>query len=389
MQVNSFKKINVLMIAPQFRPLIGGYERAAERLSEALVRLGLDITVVTERRKNIWPKEEISNGILIKRIPCLYRSHLHAISSTVFFSWFLILHGRRYDIWHVHQYGIHSTLALLIGILLRRPVVLKLTNTGDQGLAHTLSNGLLGKLSVKIHRNVDALVALSQETVQEAIAFGISQDKVHLLGNGVDVEIFRKRNSSERNLLRKKLAINSTHVAIFVGRLEESKNVEGLFEAWSLVDINIRKGWQLILVGEGSLRDDLEKLSASLMISESVIFVGHKPNIDEWLGASDLYISTSWREGLSNSLIEAMATGLPVVATCVSGVNELVENNRAGIVAQIGDMNKIAEGINFMMVNASLRNNYGSAGRCAIVSKYSLTKVATQTLSMYQSLLSR
>src|SRR5689334_1532763 len=131
------------MICPQFRPLVGGYELAAERLSGALAGAGLDVLVVAERRDRAWRRAELMDGFEVRRLPCSYRRHLHLISSLFSFACFLLHHGREFDVWHAHQYGFHAALAVGLGKVLRRPVVMKLTSSGPMGIEATLRGGVV------------------------------------------------------------------------------------------------------------------------------------------------------------------------------------------------------------------------------------------------------
>jgi glycosyltransferase involved in cell wall biosynthesis len=381
--------LSILMISPQFRPLVGGYERAAERLSGALVKLGNGVTVITDRRVASWPSHELVEGVVINRLPCIYRPHLHMLSSLLAFAWFLLWQGRRFDVWHVHQYGLHAALALALGKLLQRPVVLKLTNSGEQGLSRTLAQGCCPQLLAYLHRQVDAVVALTRETAAEAETFGISDGRVHVIGNGVNIEVYRPRSEHERCTLKMQLGLGSEKVIMFVGRLSDAKNVEGLLMAWSLTNEKLRSTWKLVLVGDGPLRHVLEAKALEYLVTDSVRFVGLQKNIEDWLGAADIYISTSWNEGLSNTLLEAMATGLPVVATRVSGIAELVVANQAGITVEIGDMHGVTKGIVVLAGDGDMRTNCGEAGRRAIESNYSLLSVANRTSDIYMKLLDR
>ena len=128
------ESLRVLMISPQFRPLVGGYERAAERLSAALAEVGLRVVVIAERRDRAWPAMECIDGYEVRRLSCSYRRHRHAVTSLLSFAGFLLRHGREFDVWHVHQYGFHAALAVALGKVLRRPVVLKLTSSGAMGI---------------------------------------------------------------------------------------------------------------------------------------------------------------------------------------------------------------------------------------------------------------
>ena len=126
------------MIAPQFRPLVGGYERAAERLAEELVSLGHEVTVIADCRDKCWPRMETTNGVTVRRLWCIYRTGLHLLTALLSHAAFLLLNGRRYDVFHIHQYGYHAAVTVVIGRLLRRPIILKITNTGAQGIEQAL-----------------------------------------------------------------------------------------------------------------------------------------------------------------------------------------------------------------------------------------------------------
>jgi glycosyltransferase involved in cell wall biosynthesis len=154
--------LRILMISPQFRPIIGGYERAAERLSSALCRLGHSVTVITERHDKIWPRREVIDQVTVIRLWCAYRRGIHAATSLVSFASFLVVKGYRYHVFHVHQYGYHTALAVLMGRILRKPVVMKITNTAVDGIANLLATEhKFHRTLVALHRAVDACIVTS------------------------------------------------------------------------------------------------------------------------------------------------------------------------------------------------------------------------------------
>ncbi|MDB4949153.1 MAG: hypothetical protein JWM27_1802, partial [Gemmatimonadetes bacterium] len=138
------RPLRVLMVCPQFHPLVGGYERAAERLSAALVRRGHRVDVVTERRSHAWPAEEWRDGVRVRRLPCLFRRGLHLPSSTASLAAFMLARGRRYDVVHVHQYGLAAGAALALARVAGARTVLKLSSTAGQGIGATLAGSRLG-----------------------------------------------------------------------------------------------------------------------------------------------------------------------------------------------------------------------------------------------------
>ena len=376
-----------MMISPQFRPIVGGYERAAERLSAELVRLGHEVTVIAERRDRSWPAREQQDGVMVRRLWCLYRPHFHQVTSLAAFALFLFTQGWRFHVWHIHQYGSHAVLAVVFGKLLHRPVVLKLTNSKEQGIQQVIADMPLAGQARAWLQEIDAVVATTRETRAEAQAFGIQGDRVYVMGNGIDTHFFHPRSDDERLDLRGQLRMDAGGIVVFVGRLAKEKNPDGLLRAWQLALPNLTAGWKLVLVGDGPMRGELEALVDEERIRDTVLFTGMQTNVEYWLGAADVYVLASHREGLSNTLLEAMASGLPVVSTRVSGVRETVEEVGAGLVVDVGQKDQLADALIRLVNDSSLRSQMGHAGRTVILKTYSINHVAVLHEHLYDKLL--
>ena len=384
--LNDYK---ILMIAPQFHPLVGGYERAAMRLSCELSSRGHNVTVITERRDKQWPKREDFNGFNVRRLWCLFRPHWHM--STALFSFFiyLLFQGRQYQVWHVHQYGLHAVLAIATGKLLGRPVILKLTSSGKQGLEQASSNLPMSELSKNILMRVDKVVALTRETRKEAILFGIPSNRVILIGNGVEDNRFHPVESDKRTALRTRNHLSGQGLVVWVGRLSQEKNPDGLLEAWRIALPKLPNEWALIIVGDGPLLPTLKSTVDKYQLNQTVHLVGRQANVEEWLAMADIYVMTSHNEGLSNTMLEAMATGLPVVTTRVSGTEENIEEPEAGKVVACNDMEAVASALVGLASNPELRFRHGKQGRDVIDRKFSISRVAEQHLALYQKLINK
>lgn len=380
-------KLCILMISPQFRPIVGGYERAAERLSAELVRLGHEVTVISERRDRSWPAREQQDGVMVRRLRCIYRPHFHQVTSLAAFALFLFTQGWRFNVWHIHQYGSHAVLAVVLGKLLHRPVVLKLTSSKDQGIQQVSVDMPLAGPARAWLQEIDAVVATTRETRAEAQAFGIQDDRVYVVGNGVDTQIFHPRSDNERLGIRRQLRVDADGIVVFVGRLSKEKNPDGLLRAWQMALPNLPAGWKLVLVGDGPMRGELEALVDEERIRDTVLFTGMQTNVEYWLGAADVYVLASHREGLSNTLLEAMASGLPVVSTRVSGVRETVEEVGAGLVVDVGQKDQLANALIQLANDSSLRSQMGCAGRTVILKTYSINHVAVLHERLYEKLL--
>jgi len=381
--------IRVLMISPQFRPLVGGYEQAAERLCAALVEVGLRVVVITERRDPAWPSSERISGFEVRRLSCWYRPRLHTITSLASFTFFLLRHGREFDVWHVHQYGFHAALAVALGKAVRRPVVLKLTNSGPMGIAVTLGSGIVGGILGFLHRRVSACLAVTEETRVEAIDFGIPAERIYLIPNGVDGRRFQPASPDDRSTARRALALDCKTLVLFVGRLSPEKNVLGLLDAWAALDASVREGALLAVVGDGP---DANRVCARVQASKvagSVHLAGQRNDVATWYRAADFYVISSINEGLSNTMIEALASGLPVISTRVSGSSILVESPAAGLLVDVGDAQGLADAMRWLLSDEPTRMRLGANARLTFEACFSLKTLSERMILLYEGLHNR
>lgn len=383
--------LSVLMISPQFKPLYGGYERAAERLSRALVDAGLRVEVVTERRDRAWPVSEECEGLRITRVWTIYRRHLHTLTSLIGFAGYLLRSGREFDVWHVHQYGYQAALAVALGGILRRPVVLKLTNSAAMGIQQALMTdaGVTARLLAHLHRKVSACVAITDETRDEARRFGIPANRIHLVPNGLPPDEFRPATAAERAAAKRQLGLDCQKLVLSVARLSEEKNPLGLLEAWSAIPPPARKGALLAMVGDGPQEGEVRRKVESLRIGDSVVLAGRRGDVENWYRAADLYVIASHNEGLSNSMIEALAGGLPVISTRVSGSSILAGPSPAGVLVEVDRAAELAGALERLLDDSALRERLSANARAVFESSFLLDTVSQQMIALYQRLAGR
>lgn len=378
--------MRVLMISPQFRPLVGGYELAAQRLSGALAAAGMSVVVIAERRERAWPAVERIDGHEVRRLSCWHRPNFHTITSLLSFAGYLLWHGREFDVWHVHQYGVHAALAVALGKVLRRPVVLKLTSSGAMGIQLTLGGGIIGRILGFFHRRVSACLAPTEETRAEAVSFGIPAPRIHLMPNGVDGRQFHPATVEERVAARRALALDCTVLVLFVGRLSPEKNVLGLLDAWAAVEANARESALLALVGDGPDRAQVYARAQALDLVGRVHLAGQRSDVGTWYRAADIYVISSINEGLANTMIEALASGLPVISTRVSGSSILVGTPTAGLEVDVGNIADLARAMEALLKDESGRVRLGANARLVFESHFSLETLASKMILLYQAL---
>jgi glycosyltransferase involved in cell wall biosynthesis len=372
----------ILMVCPQFRPLVGGYERAAERLSHGLIAEGHHVEVVTERRDPGWPKEEEDGGLRVRRLWCLYRPGLHTLTAVLALGLYLLLHARRFDVLHVHQYGWSAAMTSAIGALLARPVVLKLTNTGYMGISASLPGGPAGAISRALHRRISACIVTSERAAQEARKFGIPAERIHRVPNPLETQHFRPASDSEKAARRAEVGIGQGFLAVSAGRLSGEKNYSMLIEAWSRF-AKQHEDVTLAILGDGPLHSELLQQIDASGVSDRLLLPGRIEDPLVWYQAADAYLLSSDIEGLSNSLMEAMGSGLAIVSTAVSGSEDVFAEAAVGELVPTGDPAAMAAAIEKLHADAKRRVGWGHAARQYAVDHYSLAAVVAAIEACY------
>lgn len=190
----------------------------------------------------------------------------------------------------------------------------------------------------------------------------IPEESVEVIPNGIDLDLFRPRSPGDRrcSALRGELAIGpDVDLVVHVAGLRPVKDQKTLLHAWRLVmeTRGQRPGREslLLIVGEGSCRDELRTLAEELQITRAVRFLGQRRDLDNLLPACDLFVLSSISEGLSFAILEAMACALPVVATRVGGNGELVEDGGSGFLVPAQDPGTLADTLDLLLANPEHR----------------------------------
>lgn len=214
--------------------------------------------------------------------------------------------------------------------------------------------------------------------------FCINKDKIETIINGIDGHIYRSdavKGIAKRKQFRAEDKVVIGHVA----RLSPEKDQKNLLKAFSMVVKEI-DNVRLFIVGDGPLRNDLESLAKELNISDKVVFAGFQGDIPALLNMFDLFVLSSIREGTSLTLIEAMAAGLPIVATDIGGNPNVVSDKNTGLLVPAQDPDKLAEAIICLCRNPKMREEMGKAGRKRMEENFNLGRTADRYAELYTEL---
>ncbi len=236
----------------------------------------------------------------------------------------------------------------------------------------------------------DAVFAVTRELRDfHARQAWVSPDKIRVLYNGVDTQRFSPRADVRRRLRKERGIPAGSFLIGSVGRMVPIKDYGTLLRA---AEILIRGGLdvRVLLVGSGAELAGLQRYAGgSTELAGRVWFTGAVHNVPELLNAMDAYVLPSICEGMSNTLLEAMASGLPVVATRVGGNPEVVEENRAGRLFSPRDADGLARCLLPLVRNKELRNGLGAAARRRAVERFSLERMLQEYQNLYWELADR
>jgi len=238
-------------------------------------------------------------------------------------------------------------------------------------------------------RSCDAIVGVSDRVSRTLTAhFRLNPDRVHTIENGVDVRVF-ENCADQRRDLRERFGFDPQDVVIgHVANFRHNKNHLFLLKSFREV-LRERPHARLILVGQGFAGDpenseeDIAKYIHDHDLQNSVSSVGHRSDVHDFLAMMDIFCLVSHREGLPLSLIEAMASGLPVLGTEVEGIRGVIEPGVNGLLVGPDDVSGLSLALKRLIDDVALRQRMGAASREAARHKYALTRCIEETERLF------
>ena len=358
----------VLMLVNHFRPLpVGGAERQAERLAEYMAQKDLWVGVITRKVGNL-PKVEKRSGFNIYRIQQFGFGKVKSILFTIG-AFFRVLYFRnQFNILHAHMEFSSAVAATIAGKLIGKPVIVKFGSSGYASEVQRSYVSWLGRFRLGILRRwASTYIVLTSEMEKELLAEGFSPSKVIRMDNGINANDFSPVMNKE--LAKLTFDLSKKTVIIFVGRLVPVKALPILLAAFERV-LKIDSNVHLLLLGQGSEQAALEALSQKLDIQKQVTFVGDVNDVKPYLQAADIFVLPSLGEGLSNSLLEAMAMGLACVGTKIAGSMDALGNGKAGILVDPNNIDQLSEALIRLITDKDEVRRLGELARQRILDVY-------------------
>lgn len=364
--------MRLLIINSEYPPIGGGAGNASANIARELAALGFQVFVVTAHFGD-QPREETCDGVTVYRIPALRRKQDRsgAVEQLAF-----ILSASFWTLnWARHNkpqatlafFGMPSGApAFLLKIFYHIPYVVSLRGGDVPGFRpydFKTFHKLIGPFLRVIWKHASAVIANSNGLRDLALAFD-PRFEIPIIPNGVDITRYTvpERDWSYPRLLS-------------VGRIVHQKGLDlGLHALAQLKDLD----WQWSIAGDGPQLENLRSLAYELGIADRVRFLGwqSRDELTKRYQEANLFLFPSRHEGMPNAMLEAMATGLPVIATHIAGNEELVVEGQTGYLVETERADELCDALKKILVDSSLRKKMGAASHRRVEENYSWRRVA-------------
>lgn len=326
----TLRRATLWMIVPSFYPLLGGSEVQVKMVSKLLAAKGWSIRVLTRRHGYLLPeglpaKDEV-DGVALTRV---FSRGSERIARLLFIlnGLLYLMRKGRHSIYHAHDVGSAGWLAVLARYLFGGRCIVTL-RSGRQVYERRVSTWL-GRLEFRtLLRLVDRVLVVNSQVETFVQCLGVSPERVIQIPNGVDTSFFSPAQPERKATTRRQLGLPvDKTICLYIGRLAQVKGVDILIRSWALLPDDVRARSLLVIVGGGTERDVLEEMIDRLGVQKSTLMAGPHQEVRAYYRASDIFVLPSRSEGLSNALSEAMACGMPAVASEVGGAIDLINRD--------------------------------------------------------------
>jgi glycosyltransferase involved in cell wall biosynthesis len=366
----------ILFVVDGFYPATGGAEKQVRTLARAFAAAGHTVEVVAPQLDAKLPTADAVDGLTLTR---LAYPHIKAVGALILCARYGLWVWRRRDDFDAIHINMAKNLAAVSGLLrpfLPSTVTVKISGAWefDGGL---LDPKLRSRPAQRFYnwcvRRVDNIQCVSEYTRQSLRAAGYPEASLLMIPNAVDLTRFTPRARKPDGVVN----------VAYVGRIRPVKGVSVLVDAWPKVAAQGNNA-RLLIAGDGAERGALAETARASGVGDTVEFLGEVTDVPGVLARADIYVQPSFQEGLPNAVLEAMAMGLPIVATRVSGNEDVVADGDNGLLVPPGDPEVLAAALRRLVADPALAARMGRRSREIVEARFSLAAVMNQLRDAYR-----
>jgi glycosyltransferase involved in cell wall biosynthesis len=393
----------ICLLTDSYYPVVGGGEAHARLLCAELRRLGVPVFVVTGHKVPGSPSFEAVDGVPVYRVPPAGFKRLGKYLMLGSSFWRLLRMRREYDVIYVCGIRTLGLIAVVAARLLGKGCVLRSESRGELsgGFIWEKADGRINRLLKSLFilpvairnlvlRRADAFLSIAGVIRDEYRACRVPAEKIADIPNGIDVQRFCPIDPELKPRLRLKLNLpEQGRLFAYTGKLNRGTGLEFLVRVW--------KDWgarhpdcRLLLIGSGAMQflsceAELREYVTRNSLDESVIFAGSVSNVEDYLRAADFFVFPSESEAMPLALMEALATGLPAVASDIPGCRAVITDGREGRLAPPNDSAAWVVGLDTLVGDPARVAAWGRSGRETVVATFCIARIAEAHLKLFKT----
>jgi glycosyltransferase involved in cell wall biosynthesis len=380
------------MITGVYHPEISGAAKQCHQLVNAL-KEQVDFTVLTTTRDpNLSPQSKFGD-VYIFRLLLNERNFSDYCKASLQLIKVFLSRRKDFQIVHLHGFSLKSCLLTLLSKLFNKKVIIKMSSIGhDDPISMKQRSFLLYFFFSK----ADIYVGMNPEFNRLYQKTELLSNRYKQIPNCVDTNLFRPVTNREKMTFRDQLGLpKERKLILFVGHFSWEKGADLLLNAWERHVASAFPDTGLVFVGstkpdhyevDAQLVRDVQQL-AGPYVNERIFFIEKTFKIEMYYQTADIFVLPSLREGLPNALLEAMACGLPLIASKLEGITDwIVEDGENGLLFEPGSRFNLEEGLLRILRNNNSANSLGVEARKTVIEKFSMKRVAKEYAELYRYL---
>ena len=374
--------MEIIQVCPAFFPYRGGIETHVKEISRRLVNFGFRIKIYTTDPSGKLPKKQAIDGLEIFRFRSFSPNRIYFFAPRLLSALRMIKDA---DIIHVHGYPNFPALAATLAKSKNKKPLIVTPHYGGYDV-HTLGTSIWRTFAKRLYNfsigkyifsKTDAIVIVGKfERKILKQKFGVDEARIKYIPNGVNATRFKGLTRNDQDL----------KTVLYVGRMEKYKGVHLLIEAFAKVKTSFPNS-QLLIVGSGPYKEKLMYLTNILRLQDSVRFLENVPQdyLTKLYLSSNVFVALSQFEGQPIALVEAMSYGLPVIATKVGAISELIHHARTGFLLEFPpDKSTLVGLITLCLKNPEFSAKIGLEARNMILSRFSWDRTVQSLSELYE-----
>jgi glycogen(starch) synthase len=391
------RPLTVMMLSWEYPPrVIGGISPHINFLSKSLVKNNVRVHVVTCDFPGA-PSHEVIDGVEVHRIDS-YKN-----PSPDFATWVYLMNlnmqkeaatiaaklPNPIDVFHAHDWLV-ANAGIGLKHIFRKPLIVTMHSTeiGRREGLHTDTEKMIHETEAWLTYEAWKVICCSDYMVQHVKwAFGLPNDKLVMVPNGVNPQIYNGLEKQDLKYFRSKFALPEEKLVLYVGRLVYEKGIHILINAVPRVLSKVNA--KFVIVGSGYMKDQLSTIVRSMGLEHKVLFQGFmdEENLLKLQKSADVCVVPSMFEPFGIVALEAMAAKSPVVVSDTGGLSEIVNHDVTGVKVYPNNADSLAWGITKVLLDGSFSKNLRENAYKSMIEKYDWNKIAQQTKHIYESVL--